>query len=145
MDGGDEPQAVRSTDHWHAIASGLVCASSALTGGPWGVSQSADFFFAEIALPSVVRRSASVCFTDIQVFIATHSLFLMRELEMLLQDAPFQSLAPRYFALKASGLGKPTELEQSADLYDIKTLVLLDEELHQSDRFMAVEGLHARD
>lgn len=64
MDGGDEPQAVRSTDHWHAIASGLVCASSALTGGPWGVSQSADFFFAEIALPSVVRRSASVCFTD---------------------------------------------------------------------------------
>ena len=44
MDGGDEPQAVRSTDHWHAIASGLVCASSALTGGPWGVSQSADFF-----------------------------------------------------------------------------------------------------
>ena len=64
MDGGDEPQAVRSTDHWHAIASGLVCASSALTGGPWGVSQSADFFFAEMALPSVVRRSASVCFTD---------------------------------------------------------------------------------
>lgn len=64
MDGGDEPQAVRSTDHWHAIASGLVCASSALTGGPWGISQSADFFFAEIALPSAVRRSASVCFTD---------------------------------------------------------------------------------
>ncbi|MFY9479958.1 MAG: AAA family ATPase [Aquabacterium sp.] len=93
----------------------------------------------------LARSILTLCQQGIQVFIATHSLFLMRELEMLLQDAPFQSLAPRYFALKASGLGKPTELEQSADLYDIKTLVLLDEELHQSDRFMAVEGLHARD
>lgn len=64
MDGGDELQAVRSTDHLHAIAIGLVCAFSALTGGPWVVFQSADFFFAEMALPSVVLRSASVCFTD---------------------------------------------------------------------------------
>lgn len=93
----------------------------------------------------LARSILTLCGQGIQVFIATHSLFLMRELEMLLQEAPFRTVAPRYFALKAGEGGTPTVLEQSADLYDIKTLVLLDEELHQSDRFLATEGLHARD
>lgn len=93
----------------------------------------------------LARSILTLCGQGIQVFIATHSLFLMRELEMLLQEAPFRAVAPRYFALKAGDGGAPTVLEQSADLYDIKTLVLLDEELHQSDRFLAAEGLHGRD
>lgn len=93
----------------------------------------------------LARSILTLCSQGIQVFIATHSLFLMRELEMLLQEAPFRAVATRYFALKAGEGSAPTVLEQSADLYDIKTLVLLDEELHQSDRFLAAEGLHARD
>lgn len=96
-------------------------------------------------LKVVARSILTLCQQGIQVFVATHSLFLMRELEMLLQEAPFRHISPRYFALKAGEAGNPTSVEQSADLYDIQTLVLLDEELHQSDRFMATESLHARD
>ncbi|GAB2743967.1 AAA family ATPase [Melaminivora jejuensis] len=93
----------------------------------------------------IARSILALCQQGIQVFIATHSLFLMRELEILLQEPALHAVQPRYFALKAGETGTATALEQSADLYDIQTLVLLDEELHQSDRFLAAEGLHARD
>lgn len=93
----------------------------------------------------VARSILTLCQQGIQVFIATHSLFLMRELEIILQEKPLRAITPRYFALKAGDAGTPNALEQSADLYNIQTLVLLDEQLHQSDRFMAAEGLHARD
>ena len=93
----------------------------------------------------VARSILTLCQQGIQVFIATHSLFLLRELEIILQEKPLRAIAPRYFALRAGDEGAANALEQSADLYDIQTLVLLDEQLHQSDRFMAAEGLHARD
>ncbi len=93
----------------------------------------------------VARSILTLCQQGIQVFIATHSLFLMRELEIIQQEKPFQAIAPRFFALKAGDAGAATSLEQGSNLYDIQTLVLLDEELHQSERFMAAEGLHARD
>lgn len=93
----------------------------------------------------LARSILTLCQQGIQVFMATHSLFLMRELEILLKEEPFRAIAPRYFALKAGEAGSTAALEQSADLYDIQTLVLLDEQLHQSDRFMAAEAQHARD
>ena len=93
----------------------------------------------------LARSILTLCQQGIQVFIATHSLFLMRELEIILRDASFRAIAPRYFALKAGETGAAAVLEQSADLYDIQTLALLDEQLHQSDRFMATDGLYARD
>ena len=93
----------------------------------------------------LARSILTLCQQGIQVFIATHSLFLMRELEMLLKEDQFRHISPRFLALKAAEAGTPTVLEQSEDLYCIQTLELLDEELRQSDRFMAAEGLHARD
>jgi energy-coupling factor transporter ATP-binding protein EcfA2 len=92
----------------------------------------------------VARMILTLCQQGIQVFVATHSLFLSRELEMLLQEEPFRKVQSRYLALKAGTASTPTTLEQSGDWYGIQTLVMLDEELHQSDRFMASEGLHAR-
>lgn len=86
----------------------------------------------------------ALCQQGIQVFIATHSLFLMRELEMLLQEQSARGVPQRYFALRDEGQDG-VALEQSSDLTDIQTLVMLDEELHQSDRFLASEGSHARD
>ena len=53
----------------------------------------------------VARSILTLCQQGIQVFIATHSLFLMRELEIILQEQPFRAIAPRYFALKASDAG----------------------------------------
>ena len=93
----------------------------------------------------LARSILTLCQQGIQVFVATHSLFLMRELEMLLQEDQFRHIPHRFLALKAAEAGMPAVLEQSEDLYGIQTLVLLDEELRQSDRFMAAEGLHARD
>jgi len=76
-----------------------------------------------------------LCRNGIQVFIATHSLFLLRELEILSYKEPFKGVACRYFALplKESGV----EVEQGNAVDDLQSLILLDEELEQSDRFMS--------
>lgn len=71
----------------------------------------------------------------IQIFIATHSLFLLRELEIL-QSATQQPITQRYFALKQGD--DSVEVEQGDTVDDLQTLVLLDEELQQSDRYMEV-------
>jgi predicted ATP-dependent endonuclease of OLD family len=72
----------------------------------------------------------------IQVFIATHSLFLLRELEIL-QSATKQPVSQRYFALKQGE--NSVAVEQGDTVEDLQTLVLLDEELQQSDRYMEVD------
>ena len=83
--------------------------------------------------PKLIKILAQIILSlarkGIQVFIATHSLFLLREISILGgSDA-------RYFALAASDDGD-TRLEQGESVEDLQTLVLLDEELDQSDRFM---------
>ncbi|WP_341580961.1 AAA family ATPase [Marinobacter metalliresistant] len=88
--------------------------------------------------PKLVKLVAKViyhlCQQGIQVFIATHSLFLLRELEVLSQEREFKKVKHRYFALKPETHG--VEVEQGERIDDLNTLVLLDEELSQSDRFM---------
>lgn len=80
---------------------------------------------------------ASLAVEGIQIFIATHSLFLLRELEMLADTKQYGKVATRYFALKtdADGVG----LEQGGRVDDLHTIVSLDEELMQSDRFLSAE------
>lgn len=78
----------------------------------------------------------NLCQQGIQVFVASHSLFLLRELEMLSEQPEFKKVKQRYFSLKAGEEG--IELEQGNSTDDLQTLVLLDEELKQSDRFMAL-------
>jgi predicted ATPase len=77
--------------------------------------------------------------SGIQVFIATHSLFLLRELEMLTAAKAFQKVPCRYFSLVKDE--DAVNLEQGDRVDDLQTLVLLDEELAQSDRFLSDEGL----
>ena len=64
--------------------------------------------------------------------------FLLRELEMLNEKPEFHRVPQRYFALAAMAEG--IQLEQGSAVDDLQTLVLLDEELRQSDRFMGLEG-----
>lgn len=73
----------------------------------------------------------------IQVFIATHSLFLLRELEILSNQTEFSSVKQRYFGLYRDESG--VCIEQANEISDIRVLTLLDEELHQSDRFLEME------
>ncbi len=84
----------------------------------------------------VARVILQLAKAGIQVFIATHSLFLLRELEVL-QAVEKKPVPQRYFALKQTADG--VEVEQGNAIDDLQTLVLLDEELQQSDRYMALE------
>lgn len=86
----------------------------------------------------VARCIMSLCAQGIQVFVASHSLFLLRELEMLADTAEFKAVKQRYFSLKITDQG--IELEQGDKPDDLQTLVLLDEELKQSDRFIGLES-----
>ncbi len=87
--------------------------------------------------PSLLRDVAKVilgiCREGVQVFVATHSLFLLREFEILL-EREFDTVEQRYFALVRSDDG--VRISQAEDVGDVDPLLLLDEELGQSDRFM---------
>lgn len=71
----------------------------------------------------------------IQIILATHSLFLLRELEILQLDAKKAvQPVPRYFGL---GLRRGSVVvTQGDDIAEIEPLVSLDESLQQSDRFL---------
>lgn len=88
-------------------------------------------------IKTVAGSIVSLAAEGIQVFIATHSLFLLRELEMLTETKKYAGLASRYFSLKndAGTVG----LEQGDRIDDLQTITSLDEELMQSDRFLEAE------
>lgn len=69
-----------------------------------------------------------------QVVLATHSLFMLREIE-LVQRQRKARVPVRFIGLAMNG--ESAIVEQSKDIAGIQTLVLLDEELHQSDRYLA--------
>jgi energy-coupling factor transporter ATP-binding protein EcfA2 len=73
----------------------------------------------------------------IQVFMATHSLFLLRELEMLLNRQNRRSYGARFFGLRA--VEDHVDIEQGPSIEDIGDIILLDEELAQSDRYLKSE------
>jgi len=82
----------------------------------------------------IARMICHLSKQGIQVILATHSLFLLRELEILRGSKEFSDIEKRFFALRPGSDG--VEVEQGDVLEDLQTLVLLDEELEQSDRFM---------
>jgi len=71
----------------------------------------------------------------IQVFIATHSLFLLREIEITTAQT---KLPVRYFGLHKGEQG--VDIQQGDSVSDIGQIVALDEELQQSDRFLESEA-----
>ena len=84
-------------------------------------------------IKSLARTLLDVSQGGIQVFIATHSLFLLRELEILLADRP-SPIESRFFGLHPSDNG--VLIKQGASLDDMGDIAMLDEELAQSDRFL---------
>lgn len=89
--------------------------------------------------PKLIRQVAEsilyVCGQGIQVFVATHSLFLLREFEILLSRSRFKRTPQRYFALEKGDDG--VLIHQGDRVDEVEPLVVLDEELEQSDRFIA--------
>ena len=87
--------------------------------------------------PRMIREVAKailrICEAGVQVFVATHSLFLLREFEIHLERG-FGNIEQRYFALRKGDEG--VVVSQASEVSDVDPLVLLDEELSQSDRFV---------
>jgi len=74
--------------------------------------------------------------TGIQIFFATHSLFLLRELEILLSKPGFKTIDARFFGLHSTESG--VVIEQGKSIDEIGDITLLDEDLEQSTRFLAI-------
>lgn len=89
-------------------------------------------------IKTVAKNILHLANEGIQIFIASHSLFLLRELDILTSSKEFKKTPCRYFALRRDVDG--VALEQGDRVDDLKTLVMLDEELNQSDRFVEDEG-----
>ena len=89
--------------------------------------------------PKLIREVAAailrICAAGVQVFLATHSLFLLREFEILVKREEFKRVKQRYFALRRTD-EHGVEISQSSEVDSIEPLLLLDEELEQSDRFL---------
>ncbi len=88
--------------------------------------------------PKVIKTLAKTILdlgnSGIQVFVATHSLFLMREIDILVSHDQYKETKPRFFGLHPSEDGVGVLQGDSVD--DIGEITSLQEDLHQSDRFL---------
>ncbi len=89
-------------------------------------------------IKTVARTILQVAQSGIQVFIATHSLFLLRELDILAHNQEFQSVQSWFIGLHLSEDG--VEVQQGDTVDDIGSIDALHEELSQSDRYLDVEA-----
>lgn len=85
--------------------------------------------------PKLIRLVAFVMHTlsenGIQVIAATHSYFLLKELDLLSKSG---QITPRYITLMLDG--ESLVIEQESQLNQLENIVALDEELSQYDREM---------
>lgn len=84
-------------------------------------------------IQTVAEAISHISRTGTQVFIATHSLFLMKELE-LIQRRHNKKRYLRYFALDRKNDG--INVRQADDIYNVDPLVALDMSNDQSRRFI---------
>jgi len=92
--------------------------------------------------PKIVRDVANtilhLCKSGIQVTIATHSLFLLREFELLLIQDENKAVKTRFFGLPPGDDG--VEVSQETSIVYAGDITALDEDFMQSDRLMESEG-----
>ncbi len=91
--------------------------------------------------PKIIKTIAGtilqIARNGIQVFIATHSLFLLRELHIL-QQRESKKLDTSYFGLHISTEGAVT-VSQGKTMDDVGSIAALDEDLQQSERYVDTE------
>ena len=96
----------------------------------------------EAGLNPKICRTAAECLTTLaeegtQIFVATHSVFLMRELYLLQHANPANQKRPiRWISLT----GHDQAAEQSGDLWQLDTWTAFDVEAEQTERFLAAEA-----
>jgi predicted ATPase len=87
-------------------------------------------------IKQVARTIVELSSNGIQVFIATHSLFLMRELEIILAEESNKTRKCQYFGLQP--LDDAITVLQGPTLDDVGDIAALEESLQQSDRYLAL-------
>lgn len=89
-------------------------------------------------IKKIARTMLDLSMHGVQVIIATHSLFLLRELEILLSENVFLNADVRFFGLHPAD-ENGISVQQGTAVDEIGDIASLDEELEQSDRFMDAE------
>ena len=93
-------------------------------------------------IKTIAKTIMQVAKSGIQVFIGTHSLFLLRELHIL-QAREYPDFGARCFGLHFEPDGAVSVL-QGKTMDDVGDIAALDEDLEQSDRYVNTEmGLSA--
>jgi AAA15 family ATPase/GTPase len=86
--------------------------------------------------PKMIRHLAETLVIlssmGIQIVLATHSLFLLRELQIQLSAHP--NVPAQFFALKREG--KSVTVQQGNSIEDVDPIAALDADLEQSDRYL---------
>ena len=89
-------------------------------------------------IKEVAKALIALAKSEIQIFIASHSLFLLRELEILLSsDGEDNQVLQKYFVLSHND--DRVELIQSDNINELEPIVSLDEALAQSDRYLDLD------
>nr|WP_276510406.1 ATP-binding protein [Longimicrobium terrae] len=89
-------------------------------------------------IKGIARTILHLAAGGVQVFVASHSLFLMRELDILLNSPQFATTPRCFFGLHRGRDG--VRVDQGMSVDDIGEIDALQEELAQSDRYLAAEG-----
>lgn len=87
-----------------------------------------------LLIKQVAQSILNLSKTGIQVFIATHSLFLLREIDILIANEKKTQFNPHFFGLHFAH--DEVVVTQGTAIDEIGDITALDEELAQSDRFM---------
>ena len=92
--------------------------------------------------PALLRKLAAVlavlAWQGFQIILATHSLFLLKELHIISQQKDARKLPVRYFGLNAGKEDGATVVTTVDDFDELPDIVALDEELEQSGKFLDV-------
>ncbi|CAK0779337.1 ATP-binding protein [Azospirillaceae bacterium] len=87
-------------------------------------------------IKEIIRTILNICSQGVQVFVATHSLFLLREFEILL-SGDYKNITHRFLGLHHGDDGVVVSQGSSPD--EIGDITSLNEHLDQSDRFLELE------
>jgi predicted ATPase len=130
----------------HLVAEGLrklatvarLIATGSLLGPGWLFWDEPEANLNPAVTKIVARTIMQIAQNGVQVFLATHSLFLLRELHIL-QQREFSTFQTRCFGLHMTHEGA-VHVEQGLTMDDVGDISSLDEELAQSDRYLESEA-----
>lgn len=90
--------------------------------------------------PRLIKFLAQILYSiatgGTQVIISTHSLFLLREFDLLSRADKQQMANSTYFALKMTDNGTTVNMFNAVE--DLDPIVSLDEEINQSEKYMGI-------